>query len=406
MPTVADAVVLHRYANEEGGLDGVWVPLAEGSSVATCEALIADWLAGWRNLPSVQGPALVMTEVGQMRAIGHVGLRDRGDRVVELVYGVAPDQRGHGYASRAARLVARWLLDEGLAREVELRIGEGHAESLRVAGNAGFALAGTVVSRATGTGESFHDRRFVLLRPEGDAPTIWQPPAVGMVAASREEPLRGGRVTPGVVRVGDTVRRPHGPHSAFVGELLEDLARAGFGGAPLRLGVDEQGRDVLSFVPGEVPRDLGFFSDEQLVAAFELLRCFHDFTAGSPLRGDAEVVCHGDVSPCNTVFRNGQPIALIDFDTAAPGRRVDDLGYGLFLWLDLGNEDITLDEQRRRLEVATAAYGIAVDGPLISEILEQVALTAERLRLQMRESAAWWQQMHRWLLAHAGELAR
>jgi hypothetical protein len=109
---------------------------------------------------------------------------------VELVYGVAPEHRGHGHASRAARLAARWLLDEGLAREVELRIGEDHVESQRVAGNAGFALAGMVVSRAVATGEPFHDLRYVMFRPD-----------------------------------------PRGPHSEFVGELLEDRARAGFGGA-------------------------------------------------------------------------------------------------------------------------------------------------------------------------------
>ena len=113
------------------------------------------------------------------------------------------------------------------------------------------------------------------------------------------EALVGGRVTEGVVRIGDTVRRPHGPHSGYVRELLDQLERSGFDGAPRALGRDDQGRDVYSFIPGEVPLDLGLFSDVQLRSAFELLRRFHDATAGSALAGAAEVVCHGDVSPCN-----------------------------------------------------------------------------------------------------------
>ena len=225
------------------------------------------------------------------------------------------------------------------------------------------------------------------------------------VPALREEALTGGRVTAGVVRLGDTVRRPGGPRSDFVHELLRHLAAVGFNGAPRSLGTDERGRDVLSYLPGDVPDDLGFFSDEQLASAFELLRAFHDATSNSKLSLDAEVVCHGDVSPCNTVFRAGKPVALIDFDTAAPGRRIEDLAYGLFLWLDLGNEDIRLDEQRRRLRLATTAYGRSGDADLVTEIGRQVALTAARLRTQGRESAAWWDQMHHWLGVHRAELS-
>jgi hypothetical protein len=67
-------------------------------------------------------------------------------------------------------------------------------------------------------------------------------------------PLTGGSETQGIVRVGDTVRRPLRPSSLTVQAYLAHLRDTGFTGAPLPLGVDEQGREVLSFVPGEVPR--------------------------------------------------------------------------------------------------------------------------------------------------------
>jgi hypothetical protein len=208
-----------------------------------------------------------------------------------------------------------------------------------------------------------------------------------------------------VVRVGDTVRRPTGPHSAFVHQLLEHLEAVGFDAAPRLLGTDEHGREVLSFLRGEVPADLDYFTDEQLADAFRLLRRFHDATAGSSLAAGADIVCHGDISPCNTVFRDGRPVALIDFDAAAPGGRIDDLAYGLFLWLDLGNEDIALDEQRRRLELAAAAYGVRVHPALVAEIARQIEITTERLRDEGREGVAWWAAMHRWVLGHAVALA-
>ncbi|MBO0835590.1 MAG: aminoglycoside phosphotransferase family protein, partial [Actinobacteria bacterium] len=68
--------------------------------------------------------------------------------------------------------------------------------------------------------------------------------------SQHEELLPGGNVTRGVVRVGDTVRRPTGPWTASVQDLLLHLKSAGFQGAPEPLGFDDQGREVLRFVAG------------------------------------------------------------------------------------------------------------------------------------------------------------
>ena len=121
-----------------------------------------------------------------------------------------------------------------------------------------------------------------------------------------EYPLRGGSVST-VVRAGDTVRRQ--PGRRFVRELLGFFERSGWGGAPRFLGVDEQGREILTFVDGYVPWQergtawcAGVTAEASLVRVAELVREFHDLTAGTPLAGDAEVVCHNDLAPNNTVY--------------------------------------------------------------------------------------------------------
>ena len=48
-----------------------------------------------------------------------------------------------------------------------------------------------------------------------------------MIEGQDEVPLRGGRVTAGVVRVGETVRRPPTANSDFVKRLLRHLADQG-----------------------------------------------------------------------------------------------------------------------------------------------------------------------------------
>lgn len=200
-----------------------------------------------------------------------------------------------------------------------------------------------------------------------------------------EIPLLGGRVTHDVVRVGNTVRRPPTPNSEFVRRLLQHLTAAGFDGAPASLGTDEQGRDVFGFIDGDVPADLGFYEDEILVRAASLIRRFHDATAelvATPAATavDIEVVCHNDLSPCNFVFSAGVPIALIDFDAAAPGARAHDLGYAAWLWLDLGSSEIAAGDQRRRLALFLSAYGTDDHPRVVAAALKRQALLAAQGR--------------------------
>jgi hypothetical protein len=61
-----------------------------------------------------------------------------------------------------------------------------------------------------------------------------------------EVPLTGGRLTQGVVRVGNTVRRPTGPHTPFVHSLLRHLEEVGFDRAPRALGIDQQARVIVT----------------------------------------------------------------------------------------------------------------------------------------------------------------
>jgi Ser/Thr protein kinase RdoA (MazF antagonist) len=146
--------------------------------------------------------------------------------------------------------------------------------------------------------------------------------------------LEGGSMTQ-VVRVADTVRRSPGRQSAAVQALLRHLESEGVDGAPRALGFDAQGREILTFVDGE----LGFMWDDAVLPVLgSLIRRLHDAAASfdylphagswiGPLRAPVETICHNDIVPWNTVYRDRMPIALIDWDAAAPGPRAWDLAY-------------------------------------------------------------------------------
>ena len=182
-----------------------------------------------------------------------------------------------------------------------------------------------------------------------------------MVPGVDQQRLAGG--VNEVVRIGSLVHRPGGAWTPAVHDLLRYVRRRGFTGAPSVHGFDEHGRERLDFIDGQVPSSSYAASADGLHAAGALLRSFHDATVGFdvggpwyfPAREPAEVICHGDVAPYNTVFRDGRPVAFIDFDTAHPGPRVWDVGYAAYRFVPLLPSTASLPA---RLDAFLSGYGM------------------------------------------------
>ena len=199
--------------------------------------------------------------------------------------------------------------------------------------------------------------------------------------------LHGGLTNAGwVTRVGDTVRRP--PSGAATWALLDHLERAGFDGAPRFLGIDDQGREMLSFIPGEAaiePVVDWVWSDDALASVAELLRRYHDAVASFdaaghtwpdfvPARFRNGIVCHNDPNLDNVIFAGGVAVGLIDFDLAAPGSAAWDVACAARLWAPLRDERDVPDELHgrtlERLRLFADAYGLAERDAMVDAVLD------------------------------------
>jgi len=174
----------------------------------------------------------------------------------------------------------------------------------------------------------------------------------------RDEEVLAAHGITHVVRVGDTVRRPVRPFTATVQAYLRHLWGRGVRFIPEPRGYDAHGREVLGYVPGDVPVEP--LPDWATTAAAlselaRLIRRLHDAAQSWAIPDDAvwgsipgtvdvplaslfgvpELVSHQDYCPGNVVFRDDLPVALIDFDLARPTTRVADCVNALYWWAPL-----------------------------------------------------------------------
>lgn len=241
--------------------------------------------------------------------------------------------------------------------------------------------------------------------------------------ADEAEVLQGGVGNAGaVVRVGPHVLRPTSAHTPAIHRLLGHLHDVGFHHVPRVVTIEPDGRERLEFIEGDVPVvpfPAWWQTDRVLASTAALLRRFHDATVGfdpgppadwsdelaDPAPRPDAVLCHNDVCPENVVYRRGTAVALLDFEFAAPGRRVWDLASLARMCVPIDTDDDAARTGRRgldpcrRLAVVADAYGLDDHGRVhLLEVLAHQVDTAGsfvRRRVEAGEPAfiAMWEAM-------------
>lgn len=227
-----------------------------------------------------------------------------------------------------------------------------------------------------------------------------------------EQPLAGGNLSGGVVRVGDTVRRPTGPWTPTVHALLAHLERKGFTGAPRVFGIDEHGREILEFVDGVVAWPDPSSLDVRAVG--RMLRAYHDTVVDLVVPTDAQwrfpemaadaapfvddrgiVVCHNDPAAWNLVV-SGTRVALIDWDTVGPRPPIWDVAYFVASIM-----------QTRAAALRAFADGYDLSGAdrarLPAVVVARIASSYEHMRRRAEAGIAPWDQM--WADGHGAAWA-
>ncbi|WP_191876570.1 phosphotransferase [Streptomyces filipinensis] len=251
------------------------------------------------------------------------------------------------------------------------------------------------------------------------------------------EALVGGMVNAGAVfRHGALVERPAPRTARALHAHLRALEEQGFDAAPRPIRLTADGREQLTFIPGDValpPFPRWAMTETALRSVGGLLRRLHDASAAIPVDACAEwprsladpaggtMLCHNDVCPENVVFRDGHAAALIDFDLAAPGRAVWDVAMTARYWVPMVDPTSAAAfypaglDAPARLRILADGYGLSLqERAELPGVIEQAtgscrAFVAGRVAdgdpvytQALSERGGWqrWDRIQEWLVAH------
>lgn len=240
-----------------------------------------------------------------------------------------------------------------------------------------------------------------------------------------EEILTGGRENPGqVVRIEDTVRRPRSDGHLVTEALLLHLESVDFDEAPKFLGIDDDGRQILSYIEGTATDPVPWQQDDernalQLGRVAATLARLHAATAGftpplgakprRPLAVPGAIWTHGDVGYSNIVFADDRLVGLIDWEFAAPGHPHNDLAALLAISVrgpKLGAPDNPRRERAVAMALRSIADGYGIDQaaaaslPALAAAVIEDAITHWRIAAPDEPSNAW-----RWRADWFGQLS-
>ncbi|MCL2772390.1 MAG: aminoglycoside phosphotransferase family protein [Oscillospiraceae bacterium] len=237
---------------------------------------------------------------------------------------------------------------------------------------------------------------------------------------TKNEILKGGTQNQ-VEKIGDTVHRTIKGHPMLHKYLLY-LEKEGMPGVPRFLGIDEQEREILSYLSGKtIGRDYDFdhpclSSDETIKDTGRFIRKLHDKSVGfvrTAIEGgwknphfpddEHEIICHNDNGIWNFIFIEDKIAGMFDFDDCYPGSRIWDLTTPLLFWLpsadgyDPENTE-QAEEAKRRINLFFDGYGMNRPADIMDIVVQRIMTYFDSE--EEANANGWYQNMARHFKAH------
>jgi hypothetical protein len=161
------------------------------------------------------------------------------------------------------------------------------------------------------------------------------------------------------------------------------------------------GTETLRYIDGDSGGDGWQHQHDErgLRSAARLLRNIHDASVDWQPAADAvfdappgnhgnQVYCNGDPGPWNFVWRNGEAVALLDWDFLHPAPRLDDVAYALLWFAPMRDDEACLrwhhfsevPDRRARIHAFLDAYGMMASFDVAQAVINRRHETIEHVR--------------------------
>ena len=165
LPEESDGAAVCSYGENPDIEETGWLPVPVPCSHDVAAQTIQEFQRGWHG-PYGLTWVITTPPATDLRGVVHLSVQTSG--VGEIAYGIAPQYRCRGLATRAVQLIMAWAFTQLALTRLEIIITAGGINGLasqRVAEKAGFVSAGMRRSHVAATGLAYEDPLYAVLAP-------------------------------------------------------------------------------------------------------------------------------------------------------------------------------------------------------------------------------------------------
>lgn len=205
-------------------------------------------------------------------------------------------------------------------------------------------------------------------------------------------PMQGGRNNT-VLKSGSIIKRKIKGNQPLFKAYFEFLKRKQFNYIPLFI-EEKENHNFFEYAKGFVPDNVGRTNLNQLIEFMKIIRKMHDLS--TEFTKSDQVICHGDLSPCNVVFQGDKINAILDWDNLYIGNREEDISYVLWLWINIGSHYKSIQVMVDEMKLALRAYGNGIDSYKL-KLVENLQHRMSMVTKQISKTSPYYENIKNWV---------
>lgn len=176
-------------------------------------------------------------------------------------------------------------------------------------------------------------------------------------------------------------------------EFLNYMQSVGYNKVPKIIEINKNGRDIFTYIPGNVAKYVFEMSKEEIEEVLFELKKINSLSRKKLNKN--MVYVHGDLSPQNVVFKDNELVGIIDWDSCYVGPDYYDFIYIFWTWCNVGSYNRNNEEIFTKLKEMLKIY--EADFMFKKDFANKIREVMESRLKNLNKNDTYYERIYQWV---------